>query len=167
MIISMESSLISVLPSTFNLELETWNALQLVGRSRVRTISEAWNTLAEMYQPKGPIAIVLAQRKLFHAKCQEGAEIEEHIRTLTHYRQQLHALGLKLSEDEFAITILTSLPDSWNSFIQGVDTTALSNNHAIKMPNLILTMLLWQPQNLNRNLAASDVVGKATSSSAQ
>ena len=47
------------------------------------------------------------------------------------YRKELISLGSKLNEDEFSITLLTSLPDSWNSFIQGVDTTALSDSTKI------------------------------------
>ncbi|KAF5378384.1 hypothetical protein D9757_010885 [Collybiopsis confluens] len=81
-----------------------------------------------MYQPKGAIGIVSVRRKLFRTQCQEGEDINEHIRTMTRYRKELAALSSQLSEDEFSITLLTSLPDSWDSFIQGVDTASLSDS---------------------------------------
>ena len=81
-----------------------------------------------MYQPKGAIGIIVAHQKLFRAQCNNGEDISEHIRTMTHYQKELAALNSKLSEDEFSITLLTSLPDSWDNFIQGVDTTALSDS---------------------------------------
>jgi hypothetical protein len=92
------------------------------------TSKDAWDILARTYQPKGAIAIVLLRRKLMRALCQEGGEIEEHIRNLTFIRQRLASLGSPLTEPEFCITLLTSLPDSWNSFIQGVDTTSLDDS---------------------------------------
>jgi len=92
------------------------------------TSKDAWDILARTYQPKGAIAIVLLRRKLMRALCQEGGEIEEHIRNLTNIRQRLASLGSPLTEPEFCITLLTSLPDSWNSFIQGVDTTSLDDS---------------------------------------
>ncbi|KAF5363236.1 hypothetical protein D9757_005853 [Collybiopsis confluens] len=103
----------------------------LVYISDATSSASAWETLSEMYQPKGAIGIVVARRKLFRAECQEGENIQTHIRTLTRYRQELASLGSKISDDEFSITILTSLPESWNSFIQGVDTTALSDSTKI------------------------------------
>jgi hypothetical protein len=81
-----------------------------------------------MYLPKGAIGIIQAHYKLFHAQCQEGEDINEHIRTMTRYCKELTLLGSKLSEDEFSITLLTSLPDSWDTFIQGVDTSTLSDS---------------------------------------
>ncbi|KAF5378035.1 hypothetical protein D9757_011525 [Collybiopsis confluens] len=50
---------------------------------------------------------------------------------MTRYRKELAALNSKISDDEFSITLLTSLPDSWDSFIQGVDTSSLSNSTAL------------------------------------
>jgi hypothetical protein len=89
------------------------------------TSKEAWDTLSKTYQPKGAITIVLLRRKLMRALCQEGGDIEEHIRSLTSLRTRLASLNSPLTEPEFCITLLTSLPDSWNSFIQGVDTSTL------------------------------------------
>ena len=73
------------------------------------TSKDAWQALATNYQPKGALAKTLLRRKLFWARCQEGADIEEHIRKLTQTRQQLASLGSKLDEDDFSAIIMTSL----------------------------------------------------------
>ncbi|KAJ7315150.1 hypothetical protein DFH08DRAFT_633694, partial [Mycena albidolilacea] len=54
--------------------------------------------------------------------------VEEHIRTLTNLRSKLAAQKTKLTEEEFCITLLTSLPDSWDNFISGVDTASLTES---------------------------------------
>lgn len=54
----------------------------------------------------------MVQWKLFWAQCEEGSSIEEHIRTMQGYQQELHILGQKLSDEDFSMTILTSFSES-------------------------------------------------------
>jgi len=74
------------------------------------------------------LAIVLARRKLFRAKCEEGENIEEFLRKLQEYREELATLSAPISDDEFNITILTALPDSWDSFTSALDANILKNS---------------------------------------
>ena len=43
------------------------------------------------------------------------------------YQQELTTLGEKLSEKDFAIMLLTSLPDTWDAFISTIDMTTLES----------------------------------------
>jgi transposase InsO family protein len=103
----------------------------LVYITNAKTSKEAWDTLEKMYRPRGAFAVVLLRRKLLHMQCPEGGDIEEHIRKLTSLRTQLQALGSTFGEDEFSTTLLTSLPDSWNPFIQTVDTSSFTDSAPI------------------------------------
>jgi hypothetical protein len=90
------------------------------------TLSKAaWETLKDMLEPQGALGKVLIQRKLFRAQCEEGTSIEEHIRTLRKYQEELSSLGQTLSDEEFSFTLLTSLPESWNKFISAIDTSSI------------------------------------------
>ena len=91
------------------------------------TAKEVWDTLKEMYQEHSPIGIILVRRKLFQARCDESKSIETHIREMRGYQQGLVTLSKKLSEKDFAITLLTSLPDTWDAFISTIDTTTLES----------------------------------------
>src|SRR5208282_11660 len=91
------------------------------------TSQGAWDTIRQMLEPQGALSTVLVRRKLFRAVCEETTPIEDHIRTLITYREELIGLGQTLDDAEFAITLLTSLPESWNNFIAGIDTTALKD----------------------------------------
>ncbi len=64
----------------------------LVYISGLKTSAEAWKALKDMYEKKGPIGIVMTRRKFFRAQCEEGGDIEEHIRTLRSYQEELAAL---------------------------------------------------------------------------
>jgi hypothetical protein len=84
--------------------------------------------LAATYAPQGVITVVLLRRQLAHLHCEEGGDIEEHIRTLTSLHSKLAAQGTQLMEEEYSITLLTSLPDSWDTFISGINTASLAES---------------------------------------
>ena len=69
----------------------------------VVTVKEAWDSLRWTLEPQGVLGIVLVRRKLFWAQCEEGASIEDHIRTLQTYKQEMLSLGQKVDEEEFSI----------------------------------------------------------------
>ena len=97
----------------------------LVYAQDAASAKEAWDTLRDTFQPAGPIGIVTARRKLFRAQCPDAGDVEEHLRQMRTYRSELHALGQELSDSDFAMTMLTSLPDSWDAFIRAIDPTDL------------------------------------------
>ncbi len=118
------------------------------------TAKEAWDTLAETFQPTGPIGIVSVRRKLFRAQCPDAGDIEEHLRQLRTYRSELHALGQQLSDSDFAMTILTSLPDSWDAFIRAIDPTDLVPAKAGESPRLTSAKLIARILQEDRRLKA-------------
>ncbi|PBK82206.1 hypothetical protein ARMGADRAFT_1038807 [Armillaria gallica] len=65
------------------------------------------------------------------AQCKKGGDIEEHIRTLRSYQEELAALRHAVEEEDFSITLLTSLPESWNTFISSIDTADLKDSYKL------------------------------------
>jgi hypothetical protein len=100
----------------------------LVYVASAESAKDAWDSLKALLEAQGALGIVLARRKLFRAECAEGTMIEEHIRVLRGYKEELHNLGQKIDGEEFSIVILTSLPDSWDNYIASIDTTALKDS---------------------------------------
>ena len=103
----------------------------LVYVASAKSSNAAWKALKEVLEPQGALGIVMARRKLFRAQCEEQAEITEHIRVMQGYREELIGLGQAITEQEFSITLLTSLPETWNNFIGGIDTTKLDSSSTI------------------------------------
>jgi hypothetical protein len=94
-----------------------------------------------MYEPAGSTGIVMARRKLFRAHCPEGADIEGHIRMLRGYQTELANLGQALKASDFSMTMLTSLPDTWNTFISSVDPATMSDTADPDSSKLIARIL--------------------------
>ena len=57
---------------------------------------------------------------------EDGTNMEEHMWKLHGIQQELNAQGHYISNNEFANTLLTSLPDSWSAFITAVNTSRIS-----------------------------------------
>ncbi|TFY52996.1 hypothetical protein EVJ58_g9698 [Rhodofomes roseus] len=85
------------------------------------TSHDAWKKLETMYEAQGILAIVQARRKMFRAACTEDQDVEEFIRQMTGYRDDLLTLQQTVSEEELSISLLTALPESWNTFTAALD----------------------------------------------
>ncbi|KAF7334034.1 hypothetical protein MVEN_02308800 [Mycena venus] len=64
------------------------------------TAVEAWDKLKSVYQPKGAINIIRLRRQLFRMTCEEGENVEEHIRKVTDVKSALEGYGSTISEEE-------------------------------------------------------------------
>ena len=88
---------------------------------------DAWSSLKAIFDVQGPIAIVLERRRFFRYAIPEGADIEEHTRALSSSKEKLSLLGKPVSNEDFNLTLLTALPESWDSFVASIDVSALSD----------------------------------------
>src|SRR3954469_22086324 len=77
------------------------------------------------------MGLVLTHRKIYKAECAEGTPMEEHIRVMRGYQEELASSGDYLTDTDFSLTLLMSLPESWNTFISVVDTNLLKNSHLL------------------------------------
>lgn len=113
----------------------------LVYIASATTAKGAWNALKNMYEPAGSTGIVTVRRKLFRAHCPEGADIEKHIQMLRGYQTELANLGQALNASDFSMTLLTSLPDTWSSFISSIDPSSISDKSDPDSSKLIARIL--------------------------
>ncbi|KAJ3553828.1 hypothetical protein NM688_g3412 [Phlebia brevispora] len=94
--------------------------------TRSDTAAEAWNELAAVFASQGPLAKVTARRKFMRYSIEEGANMEDEIRSLRTLAEEMMMLGQSLSDEEFTLTLLTALPSSWDAFVSSIGTTPTS-----------------------------------------
>jgi hypothetical protein len=90
---------------------------------RATNAKEAWDKLQSIYQLKGAISIIHLHRKIFQAQCDEGA--------LTDLRDELASYRQMIEEAEFMVCILTSLPDSWDNWVSGIEINKITDSSDI------------------------------------
>jgi gag-polypeptide of LTR copia-type len=131
-----------VIPSEAK-ELAAWNLIDqkalsaivlrvadnvLVYVQKAKTAKEAWTALSNMYESKGAIGITLTHRKFHCTVCTEDGSIEEHIWLMRSYKTELSRLGHEVQDDEFAYTLLESLPESWDTFVSAINEADAANS---------------------------------------
>lgn len=91
--------------------------------SRSTTAYSAWEVLRTIFEQGTVMRRVMAERRMWHSQMEEGEDVESHIWSMVATRDELHSMGREISECHFAFAILSSLPSSWDSLTQTVDTT--------------------------------------------
>jgi hypothetical protein len=78
--------------------------------------------LEATFQVKGTVGLVDLQRQFFSHCMTNGEDIEEHIQCMCGWFQQINTISKDLcSEVDGIMTLITSLPDSWDMFTQSVN----------------------------------------------
>ncbi len=105
--------------------------------SGAETAYAAWEALRTIFEPKTVIGRVMAERRMWGSQMEEGGDLEAHIRSKGVTRNELHSMGREISDSNFAVAILVSLPSSWDSFIQSID----ASDDTLRSANIIARIL--------------------------
>ena len=81
------------------------------------TAAEAWKSLTDQYQVTSELALVNAQRELRTTLLTEGADLLVHISDLRTKWIKANATGAKITDADFRMVLLSSLPPSWDSLV--------------------------------------------------
>ena len=121
------------------IELAVGNSetIYLLGAS---TAKQMWDQLTTIKESWGKLGILAARRALFRATAPEDFDMTTHITDLRRKQEELHLMGSKLPDDDFAMILLTSLPEPWDNFTSGY-LGSQGNAATINLPNLIGVLL--------------------------
>ncbi|KAG8703200.1 hypothetical protein FRC09_004302, partial [Ceratobasidium sp. 395] len=82
----------------------------------------AWDLLASTFQVQGTVGLIDLRRKFFSHRMVDGEDVEEHMRKMRDWFQQINLiLPGAITEVDWITTLVASLPESWDSFVQSVD----------------------------------------------
>ena len=84
---------------------------------RAETARDQWRQLCTIYESRGRLRILAARRALFRAQANEDFEMKTHVGTLRQMQEQLHAMGSIITDEDFIMILITSLPESWDMYM--------------------------------------------------
>ncbi|HVX00706.1 MAG TPA: hypothetical protein VHA52_09780 [Candidatus Babeliaceae bacterium] len=90
------------------------------------TAKEIMDKLKKIHQVKGLASRLYLKKKLLSTKYIEGTSMSTHIVGLKKLVQQLEDMGHGVEDEELALMILISLPDSYSPLIMSLETMASS-----------------------------------------
>jgi hypothetical protein len=121
--------------STIRLCLADSRLLNVSGES---TDKELWDKLGNLYQSKSLVNKLFLQKKLYHLRIEDGDYVIEHLNSFNTLVSQLVSINITIAEEDKCITLLCSLPDSWDNLVVAISSTTQST---LKYEDVVSSLL--------------------------
>jgi hypothetical protein len=82
----------------------------------VMTASKMWKQLTLVKESHGKLGILATQHTLYRMIADEGFDLVEHISKLQKMQEELHLMGSMVSDEDFTMILVSSLPESWDLY---------------------------------------------------
>jgi len=89
---------------------------EMIHISGALTARDMWDQLSTVKESKGHLGVLATRRALYRATAEEGFEMVNHISRLRRLQEEIHTMGSLVSDEDFVMILLTSLPESWDSY---------------------------------------------------
>eukprot|EP00253_Pinus_taeda_P012795 PITA_12795 len=76
-----------------------------------------WDKLGPLYHSKSLVNKLFLRKKLYNMRMKDGDSVTEHLNTFNIVVSQLASIDIKISYEDKCISLLCSLPNSWDSLV--------------------------------------------------
>jgi len=74
-----------------------------------------WDQLTTVKKSKGQLGVLVTCRALYRGTAEEGFDMVEHISGLLKLQEEFHIMNKIVTDNNFLIILVTSLPESWTT----------------------------------------------------
>ena len=113
---------------------------EMIHISGATTAREMWNQLTMVKESKGQLGVLATRRALYRATAEEGFEMITHISGLRQLQEELHIMDNLVSDEDFVMILLTSLPESWDNYTTSLFGSS-GNKPSVKSHELVAVLL--------------------------
>jgi hypothetical protein len=106
--------------------------------SEESTTKDLWEKLGNLYQSKSLVNKLFLRKKLYSLRMKDGDSVAEHLNAFNTVVSQLVSIDIKISDEDKCISLLCSLPDSWDSLVVAIG----SNTTSLKFEEVVSSLLL-------------------------
>jgi hypothetical protein len=108
------------------IELALGNS-QMIHLAGAQTAAQMWKQLCTVKEARGQLGILSYRRRLHQMIAAESSDISAHIAELRSIQEKLNTMNSLVSDQEFITILISSLPESWESFTSSY--LAANNGH--------------------------------------
>lgn len=94
--------------------------------AKEKTTADLMKALSNMYEKPSAANKVHLMRRLFNLRMAEGASLAQHLNELNTITTMLSSVDIEFDDEVRALILLSSLPDSWNTTVTAVSSSANS-----------------------------------------
>jgi len=134
-----------------NLDQKTKNTIQLclsdsvlLNMSREATTKALYDKLGALYYSKSPVNKLFLRKMLYNTRMKDGDSLIEHPNGFNTMVSQLFSIDIKISNEDKCITLLFSLPESWDSLLVAICISATTLNFDDVVSSLLSEDMRWK-----------------------
>jgi hypothetical protein len=109
----------------------------LLNVSEEATTKDLWEKLGKLYQSKSLVNKLFLRKKLYNLRMRDGDSMAEHLNSFNTVVSQLVSVEIKISDEYKCISLLCSLPYSWDSLVVAIG----SNTTSLKFEEVVSSLL--------------------------
>src|ERR1700679_3239077 len=127
-----------------------------------KTVKERWEAVVKEYTVKGVYAQTEMRAKFLTSRCSEKGNAKDFLRGLRLKKEELAQVGVKISDEDYLSTIISSLPDGLSNFASMQMSWTLQNTKSPMDASTLMTMLLQEAERQDlRSQKRKQATGKA------
>src|SRR5277367_3151728 len=89
---------------------------EMIHISGANTAKEMWEQLKTVKESRGRLGVLATRRALYRASAADDFEMVDHISNLRKLQEELHLMGSIVSDEDFVMILITSLPEAWDNY---------------------------------------------------
>jgi hypothetical protein len=118
------------------------------------TTKDLWDKLGKLYQSKSLGNKLILRKKLYNLRMRDGDSVVEHLNSFNIVVSQLVSVEIKISNEDKCISLLCSLPNSWDSLVVAIG----SNTIALNFDEVVSSLLSEEMRRKNMEGHSTDVL---------
>jgi hypothetical protein len=104
--------------------------------SEEATTKDLWDKLGKLNQSKSLVNKLFLRKKLYNLRMRDGDSVAENLNTFNTVVSQLVSVEIKISDEYKCISLLCSLPNSWDSLVVAIG----SNKTTLKFDEVVSSL---------------------------
>ena len=104
------------------------------------TTKALWDKLGTFYQSKSLVNKLFMRKKLYNLRMKDGELVIENLNAFNTMVSHLESVDIKILDEDKCISLMCSLPDSWDSLVIAIG----SNATALKFDEIVSSLLMGE-----------------------
>ena len=117
-------------------------------------VKALWDMLGTLYQSKSLVNKLFQQKTLYNLRMKDGDSVTQHLNEFNTVVSQLASIDIKISDEYKCISLLCSLPDSWDSLVIAI----ASNTIALQFDEIVSSLLMEETRRKNMESQNGDAL---------
>eukprot|EP00253_Pinus_taeda_P030795 PITA_30795 len=107
-------------------------------------VKALWDKLGTLYQSKSLVNKLFLRKKLYKLRMKDGDLVTEHLNAFNTVISQLLSADIKILYEDKCISLLCSLPDSWDNLVIAIGSNATALQFDEIVSSLLMEEMRWK-----------------------